>query len=914
MRPQLWDQIERLFAQATTMSAAERAAFLERECANDPELRSELESLLAAHTDGEGPLDAPPSVSDAVVAEDAAPAASGPTVGSQVGPYVLLSPIAEGGMGAVWLAERVDGMMKRKVALKLPHWSWVRPDLAARMARERDILGGLEHPNIARLYDAGVDSLGRPFLAMEYVEGEPIDAFCRSKRLPVRATLESILQVARAVAHAHGRLVVHRDLKPSNILVTPSGSVRLLDFGIATLLADDAARQTRLTQLGSRALTPEYASPEQVTGKPIGTATDVYSLAVVAYELLTGNKPYRLKRRSVAELEEAIAAADPMPASEAATDPARKRALRGDLDAILNKALKKNPLDRYATIDAFAQDIERHLAGKPVQARPDSRLYRFGKFAARNRLALSAAGVIGIALVAATAVSLWQASVAEQQRNRAIALLARNEAVNEFVSVMLTEVGSPDQPITLDSLLQRSESMIYSGVTNNPEHQAVMLQLLASYYNSFGVPAKSERLLAKALELSRTSEDGALRARLTCAFQFARSQLGGMDEAKETIQRIVDDRRTPPEAAAACMQHRAFIAQNTNDAAAALKYSLLSQETLAKADRDDPAFEADILGDIGYGYQLSGQPDEAERYFSESIGKFTAIGRGEHAVTVPIRNNWAMAVAASGDVHRALQMYDDARRIAGMHAAGGEIPAYLLANRALALQDVGRYEEALAEYDKVIETSEKGSNTPFRVVGLMGKMKVCLDQLDFDCAEQWLALAKAATGNALPPDSPSAMNVTLAEARIAAGRKRFSESEAGYTRLVEFWDSRNMAIAPTATALRGRAEARLGMGQARQALPDAERALSIARKIQANRPFSRDSGMALALLSRIHASLGETDQARAEGVEAISLLEKSLGPDHPVTQRARELVVVPAPDAAMHVPAPSPAAQSASKG
>jgi hypothetical protein len=151
MRPQLWDQIERLFAQATTMSAAERAAFLERECANDPELRSELESLLAAHTDGEGPLDAPPSVSDAVVAEDAAPAASGPTVGSQVGPYVLLSPIAEGGMGAVWLAERVDGMMKRKVALKLPHWSWVRPDLAARMARERDILGGLEHPNIARL-------------------------------------------------------------------------------------------------------------------------------------------------------------------------------------------------------------------------------------------------------------------------------------------------------------------------------------------------------------------------------------------------------------------------------------------------------------------------------------------------------------------------------------------------------------------------------------------------------------------------------------------------------------------------------------------------------------------------------------------------------------------------------------------
>jgi tetratricopeptide (TPR) repeat protein/tRNA A-37 threonylcarbamoyl transferase component Bud32 len=918
MRPQLWDRVERLFGQLITLSPAERDAFLDRECANDPELRTELETLLQAHTSDEGPLDAPPSVSGSAGADESPEAptpSSGPAVGSRVGPYVLLSPIAEGGMGAVWLAERADGLMKRRVALKLPHWSWVRPELAARMARERDILAGLEHPNIARLYDAGVDSLGRPYLAMEYVEGQPIDVYCLREKLSIRAIVELILQVARAVSHAHGRLVVHRDLKPSNILVTPAGSVRLLDFGIAKLLETDSIEhETRLTQLGTRAHTPEYASPEQVAGQTIGTATDVYSLGVVTYELLTGKKPYRLKRRTAAELEEAITSADPMPASEATDDPAHNRLLRGDLDAILNKALKKNPADRYATLDAFAQDLQRHLDGKPVQARPDSTLYRFGKFASRNRLALSAAGAIAIALVTATAVSLWQASVAENQRSRAVALLARNEAVNDFVSVMLTEVGSPDQPITLDALLERSEALIYTSITNNPEHQAVMLQLLASYYNSFGVPAKSERLLGKALELSRNSEDLALRARLTCAFQFARSQLGGMDEAKATLQRIVDDPNTPPEAAAACLQHRAFIAQNTNDAAAALKYSLQSHQALAKAERDDPALEADILGDIGYGYHLSGKPEEAERYFSASLRKFTALGRGEHAVTVPIRNNWAMSVVAHGDLHRAVGMYDEAVRVAKQHAAGGQVPAYLLSNRALALADVGRYDEALAEYDKVIEIGEKTSHTQFRVMGLMGKGKVCLDTRNFDCAEQWFALARAAMGNAVPPDSPPGMNLALSEARIAAGRERYEESEALYTRIVNFWDSRQMVIASTASALRGRADVRLQRGDAAGALPDAERALSISRKIQAGRPYFRDTGFSLMQLSRVHAGLGEYEKAAAEAREAVTQLEKSLGADHPFTKQARELAAVSARGGATPAPMPSRDGRSASTG
>ena len=216
--------------------------------------------------------------------------------GALVGPYRLLRELGIGGMGAVWLAERADGTLKRQVALKLPRAAWSR-GLAERMARERDILASLEHPHIARLYDAGTDAQGRPFLALEYVEGQPIDVYCHERALNIPARLQLLLQVAHAVAFAHSRLVIHRDLKPSNILVTADGQVRLLDFGIAKLMEGDRTQETQLTQLAGRALTLDYASPEQIRGEPIGTASDVYSLGVVAYELLAGAKTVQAQAR-----------------------------------------------------------------------------------------------------------------------------------------------------------------------------------------------------------------------------------------------------------------------------------------------------------------------------------------------------------------------------------------------------------------------------------------------------------------------------------------------------------------------------------------------------------------------------------------------------------------------------------------
>ena len=364
----------------------------------------------------------PASGGDSVIAGE--PASAALVAGAHVGPYVLDRPIGQGGMGAVWLAHRDDGTLKRQVALKLPlgHRSGA---LAERFARERDILASLTHPNIARLYDAGFNADGQPFLALEYIVGQPITEYCDAQQLDVRDRLQCFLQVVDAVQYAHGNLVIHRDLKPANILVSDDRRVHLLDFGIAKLLDDPVAyaADSELTVVTGRALTLDYASPEQIQGTAVGTASDVYSMAVVLYQLLTGQKPYTLKRGTRAELEEAIVGSDPPRMSEAVRrrngGERLARALAGDLDTIVAHAMRKDPQQRYTTASAFADDVRRYLDGRPVLARPDSWGYRAGKFIARNRLPVGAGAAVLTALVGGFAAAMWQADVARNEAGRA---------------------------------------------------------------------------------------------------------------------------------------------------------------------------------------------------------------------------------------------------------------------------------------------------------------------------------------------------------------------------------------------------------------------------------------------------------------------------------------------------------------
>ncbi|MBL0148584.1 MAG: serine/threonine protein kinase [Ideonella sp.] len=413
-------------------------------------------------------------------------------VGDRIGPYRLLREIGRGGMGSVWLAERADGAYQRKLALKLPRLAW-GAGLAERMAREREIGMLLEHPNIARLYDAGVDERGRPFLALEFVDGQPIDAWCEAKGLNVPARLQLFVQVAKAVAYAHGRLVVHRDLKPSNVLVSADGQAHLLDFGIAKLLSDVAPDEPGLTQQQGRVMTPHYASPEQVAGEAITVQSDVYSLGVLLYELLTGTLPIAPKRGTLGAVEEAILEGDAPLASGRVKDKATARALRGEVDAILAKAMQRQAGRRYATADVLALDIERHLNGETVAARPDSWGYRLRKAARRHWVGVSATAAVAVAVLTGSGVAVVQAQRANTEAERA-------QLVRSFVLDLFDAAGGSQGQMPAQELLEKGARSIDSRFPGQPLLQSDLYGAVAQMFAKVGNVDRSIEYRARQIE------------------------------------------------------------------------------------------------------------------------------------------------------------------------------------------------------------------------------------------------------------------------------------------------------------------------------------------------------------------------------------------------------------------------------
>ncbi len=482
--------------------------------------------------------------------------------GMAVGSYTLERPVGQGGMGSVWLARRSDGRYEGQAAIKFLNLALLGHGGAERFRREGSVLARLEHPHVARLIDAGVVAGSQPYLVLEYVDGEPIDRWCVARKLDVEARLRLFCDVLGAVAHAHSKLVLHRDLKPSNILVTTAGQVKLLDFGIARLMETEESR-TALTRHVGNPFTPEYAAPEQIQGAELSTAADVYALGVILFELLTGKRPRAVTRGSPSTLTAEFADLEVPRASSLAAEPALKARLHGDLDAILNRALKFRPEERYGTVAELLDDIRRHLDGAPVRAQPDSLTYRLGKFVRRHRAAVATGSALALAILIGGGVSLWQAREAMLQRDRAFALAARNEAVVDFVNEMLTEVAPTDRPIEVSDLLERSLSML-TLEGGNVEHKAAIIGLLANYFLSTGNPAKAAPLLDRALALMKASGDVALRGTLLCERADAALLLGKPRGcgAHDRRRSDADPRRSagrgalPAEAREHCAEHQ----------------------------------------------------------------------------------------------------------------------------------------------------------------------------------------------------------------------------------------------------------------------------------------------------------------------------------------------------------------------
>ena len=427
MTPERWQKIEAVFQTAADLPTADRRSYLDQACASDHDLRAEVESLL----DSEGLSHVAPAIEE--VAQSVSSLST--LEGQRLGAYELLTPIGEGGMGTVYKAKRVDGQFEQEVAIKIIRAGASNPLNARRFLEERNLLAQLQHPSIARLIDGG-DHAGIPYIVMELIEGLPIDAYCRQWNLTVKERLEIFIQVCDAVQHAHAALIVHRDLKPSNILVTTDGTPKLLDFGIAKLVVDG---QTS-TQTGWM-MTPDYASPEQVRGEPITVASDVYSLGIVLYELLTGERPYKLKNYSPAEIQHLVCTTEIHPPSQhVPTETRLRKQLVGDLDNILLMALRKEAGRRYGSVAQFAEDIRRHLAGETVIARPDTFTYRWSKFARRNRLPLALATLL-VAAVSIGAALTVREGIRAQRRFDEVRSLA-NSLLNEIDPEAAKLVGS----------------------------------------------------------------------------------------------------------------------------------------------------------------------------------------------------------------------------------------------------------------------------------------------------------------------------------------------------------------------------------------------------------------------------------------------------------------------------------------
>ena len=506
--PARWEEIEQLLDQALECPLEERQEFLERASAGDAALREYLGRLLGSCEQPKGWLDGQaPSYAAQLVdqAQDI-----GAPEGMRIGPYRIVGQAGHGGMGTVYLAER-DAPFHQRVALKLIRGGFAFDDhLVRRFVEERQILASLEHPRIARLLDGGITPDGLPWFALEYVEGLPIDRYAELHRLPVEARLELFLGVCDAVQFAHRHLVVHRDLKPANILVTGDGQVKLLDFGIAKLVAEGSQAETRT---GLRLMTPEYASPEQVRGEPVTVASDVYSLGVLLYELLARRRPYRLTGPAPLELERAVLEQQPERPSGVVTDPRLRRRLRGDLDIIALTALRKESARRYQSVEQLATDLRRHLAGQPVGARPDRLGYRAGQFVGRHRLGVAAAAALLLSLVGGLAATAWQARAAAREA-------ARSERVTEFLASLFRE-ADPEQArgreVTARELLRRGERRLDSALIQEPDTRARLLGVLGMINTQLGQYGRADSLLARSVALTRESrgdESPELAARL----------------------------------------------------------------------------------------------------------------------------------------------------------------------------------------------------------------------------------------------------------------------------------------------------------------------------------------------------------------------------------------------------------------
>lgn len=886
-------RIEDIFEEAIARPCAERSAWLAESCGSDEALRSEVEALVRAHDFDSGILD--PSPSPTPVPD---PKLSPGSV--RIGPYALLRELGQGGMGTVWLAERADGQFQRHVAIKIIRSGPYTLDMHRRFLAERQILAVLDHPNIASMLDGGFTEDGRPYLVMEYVDGLPIDRHCDRLRLGVAERLRLFRTVALAVQHAHRNLIVHRDLKPSNILVTHDGTPKLLDFGVAKILGPGAALGAPPTLTGRLPMTPEYASPEQVRGETITTASDIYSLGIILYELLTGSRPYGLGTASPAEIVEAVAVSDPLrpsrrlrrrasersvsfrPAAEEEGDGdaggaeriarARNssvdrlaRRLEGDLDAIVMTTLRKEPTRRYASAEALAQDIANHLDALPVRAHRGGSAYRARKFLRRHRSQALAAVVVALSLVGGAGVAVWQAVEAGRERNRAETALrvaeAERDRSREVTSVLvdLFSASDPKQAALQDTAAARA--LLSLGMSraealgNQPLLQATLLDALAAVHSNLDHMDEAEQLVRRGLVLRRATlgeGDPEVARSLNHLGRIARRR-GRYDEAERLFREAL------------ALQVEAFGERNLEVAA--------------------------TLYELGFLAPYQGHPRESVELYQRVLEIRRDLLGEQHPLVATSMMDEAAALRRTGRLEAAEAQIREALAMRE-RLLGRDHPD--VANSLLHLGDVlrsrgGADREAEANYRRALGIQRRayGDRHPVLAHGLSNLATLLAFHADDEeavgLARELLDLRQSLFGRRSVPAAETLRTLGT----VLRMQGRLDEAEAVHREALDIWrETMGERHAVVAGELRSLAAVRAALGEHEAAAALYTSALEILD--EATGDGHPVKGVVLTEFARLRVLQGRYAAAESLYTDALDILTREIAREHPDVRAVRE--------------------------
>lgn len=827
-----WPELDAIFTASLDLVGTAREVFLDQACGGDAELRQEIDRLLAAADVSGDFLENRDELIDRLKEARLDRTAAQPAVGQRIGAYRLLEEIGRGGMGVVYLAERADGQFEHRVALKLlDRWASDAAGLR-RFHLERQILARLQHPNIARLLDGGVTDDDRPYFVMDHIEGAPLDHYCDEHRLDLRRRLQLFQDVCAAVEFAHRNLIVHRDLKPSNILVTAEGTPKLLDFGVAKILEPGPAGDTTPTLTGVLPMTPEYASPEQVRGQPLTTGSDVYSLGVILYELVTGHRPYRLTTRSPQEVLEHVCERDPEPPSIRAGRPEQHvgpegderviaaaevaalrsdspeqlvKRLQGDLDAIVMTALRKEPSLRYPSAAALAQDISRYLEGLPVAAFAAGRWYRLRKFVRRHRLEVGAAALAALSLLAGAGAAAWQAVRASRERDRAQEARLEAEAARdraEEVTVALLDVLAASDPYeaalpdtaAARALLRRGLARA-EALRGQPLVQATLLDALGRLHATIWQWEQAEDLVHRALVLRREylgEEHPDVARSLNHLGVLMRGR--GLYAEAEAFHREALDLQTRVLGndhldVAETLSHLALLAPYLgHDKRAEELYARALDIRRAALGPDHPLV-ATNLRFLGGAMRRTGQIDAAEAAMRQALALRTRILGPDHPDVANSMLHLADLLRQErGDVVAAETLYR--RAMAIQEAAYGDehpILAHGMTNLAALLSERGDHAEAeiLLQRLLALRRDLHGGESPEVAVTLSEVAGVRERQGRYDEAEalrrEALAMWHATTGH----EHPLVATALAALADLLSTRGRYAEAESLYYQSIE---------------------------------------------------------------------------------------------------------------------------------